>query len=75
MSRKRQRPLRERADEAAKAALAAQHLAVVASIRPRHTNYYEVLMACADRALARAPVRDQFEDILDAWGRSEEEPS
>jgi hypothetical protein len=46
-------------------------LAVIASIRHRHTNYDEILMRTADRPGARAQVRDQIDAILRAWGRQE----
>jgi hypothetical protein len=42
-------------------------LAVVASIRHRHTNYDEILMESADRAGSRAQVRDEINEILRAW--------
>jgi hypothetical protein len=42
-------------------------LAVIASIRHRHTNYDEILMRTADRPAARAQVRDQINAILRAW--------
>lgn len=47
-------------------------LAVIASIRHRHTNYDEILMRTADRPAARAQVRDLINAILRAWGPGEE---
>jgi hypothetical protein len=47
-------------------------LAVIASIRHRHTNYDEILMETADRPGARAQVRDQIHEILRAWGPAED---
>ena len=44
-------------------------LAVIASIRHRHTNYDEILMRTADRPAARAQVRDKINAILRAWER------
>jgi hypothetical protein len=41
-------------------------LAVIASIRHRHTKYDEILMRTADRPGARAQVRDQINQILRA---------
>jgi hypothetical protein len=46
-------------------------LAVVASIRHRHTRYDEILMASADRAGARARVRHEIDQILRAWAPPE----
>src|SRR5208283_6180 len=46
-------------------------LAVIASIRHRHTRYDEILMESADRAWARAQVRDEINEILRAWGPPE----
>lgn len=43
-------------------------LAVIASIRHRHTNYDEILMETADRRRARARVQDKIEELLGAWG-------
>jgi hypothetical protein len=43
-------------------------LAVVASVRHRHTNYDELLMDSADRTWARAQVRDAIDEFLRAWG-------
>ena len=43
-------------------------LAVIASIRHRHTSYDEILMESADRAWARAQVRDEIDEFLLAWG-------
>jgi hypothetical protein len=43
-------------------------LAVIASIRHRHTHYDEILMESADRAWARAQVREEIDEILRAWG-------
>ncbi|MGD1101551.1 MAG: DUF2293 domain-containing protein [Terriglobia bacterium] len=48
-------------------------LAVIASIRHRHTHYDEILMESADRAWARAQVRDEIDEILRAWGPPEPE--
>jgi len=48
-------------------------LAVIASIRHRHTHYDEILMESADRAGARAQVRDEINGILRAWGPPEQE--
>jgi hypothetical protein len=48
-------------------------LAVIASIRHRHTRYDEILMKSADRAGARARVRDEINEILRAWGPPEQE--
>jgi len=42
-------------------------LAVQAAVRHRHTNYDELLIQGVDRASARAAVRDQIDQILDAW--------
>jgi hypothetical protein len=46
-------------------------LAVIASVRHRHTRYDEILMATADRAEARAQVRDEINEILRAWAPPE----
>jgi len=46
-------------------------LAVIASIRHRHTRYDEILMESADRPWARAQVRDEINEILRAWGPPE----
>jgi hypothetical protein len=46
-------------------------LAVVASIRHRHTRYDEILMESADRAGARAQVREEIDEILRAWAPPE----
>ncbi|MGD0225073.1 MAG: DUF2293 domain-containing protein [Terriglobia bacterium] len=43
-------------------------LAVIASVRHRHTRYDEILMESADRAWARAQVRGDINEILSAWG-------
>jgi hypothetical protein len=43
-------------------------LAVIASIRHRHTHYDEILMKSADRPGARAQVRNEINEILRAWG-------
>jgi hypothetical protein len=48
-------------------------LAVIASVRHRHTNYDEILMESADRPGARAQVRDEINEILRAWGPLEEQ--
>ncbi len=45
----------------------ALRLAVIASIRHRHTNYDELLMQGVDRASARETVREQTERVLAAW--------
>jgi hypothetical protein len=50
-------------------------LAVIASIRHRHTHYDEILMQSADRAWARSQVRDAIDEILDAWGPAGAEES
>ena len=50
-------------------------LAVIASIRHRHTPYDEILMQSADRPWARAKVRDKIEETLHAWGPPELEES
>jgi hypothetical protein len=50
-------------------------LAVIASVRHRHTNYDEILMKSADRPGARAQVRGEIEEILRAWGPPEREES
>jgi hypothetical protein len=42
-------------------------LAVVASVRHRHTNYDELLMSGVDRENARNRIREKLEDILDSW--------
>lgn len=42
-------------------------LAVQAAVRHRHTNYDQLLSQGVDRASARAAVRDQIDQILDAW--------
>ena len=42
-------------------------LAVQAAVRHRHTNYDELLAQGLERASARAAVRDQIDQILDAW--------
>lgn len=47
----------------------ALRLAVIASIRHRHTNYDELLMQGVDRASARETVREQTERVLAAWQR------
>ena len=47
-------------------------LAVIASIRHRHTRYDEILMRSADRAWARAQVRGEIDEILRAWGDENE---
>ena len=46
-------------------------LAVVASVRHRHTKYDELLMKSGDRAWAREQVRDEIDKILSAWRGSE----
>ncbi len=46
-------------------------LAVIASVRHRHTNYDEILMESADRAWARAQVRNEIDAILRAWSLPE----
>jgi hypothetical protein len=46
-------------------------LADIASIRHRHTRYDEILMESADRAWARAQVRDEINEILRAWSPPE----
>jgi hypothetical protein len=43
-------------------------LGVIAFVRHRRTRYDEILMESANRAWARAQVRDQIEEILRAWG-------
>ncbi len=48
-------------------------LAVVASVRHRHTPYDEILMQSADRPWARAKVQDEIDEILRAWGPPEQE--
>ncbi len=48
----------------------AVRLAVIASIRHRHTRYDEILMKTADRQGARAQVRDQIDEVLRAWERN-----
>ena len=48
-------------------------LAVIASIRHRHTHYDEILMKSYDRPGARAQVRDEINEILRAWGPPEQE--
>ncbi len=48
-------------------------LAVIASVRHRHTNYDEILMRTADRSGARARVRDEINEFLRAWGPPEEQ--
>jgi hypothetical protein len=48
-------------------------LAVIASVRHRHTKYGEILMESADRPWARAQVRSEIEEILRAWGPQEQE--
>ena len=47
-------------------------LAVIASVRHRHTPYDEILMQSADRPWARAKVRDEIDEILRAWGPPEQ---
>jgi len=42
-------------------------LAVVASVRHRHTKYDELLMESGNRAWAREQVRDEIDKILTAW--------
>ncbi|SPF52807.1 conserved hypothetical protein [Candidatus Sulfopaludibacter sp. SbA4] len=42
-------------------------LAVQAAVRHRHTNYDELLAQGLERASARAAVRGQIDQILDAW--------
>jgi hypothetical protein len=46
-------------------------LAVIASVRHRHTTYDEILMRSADRPGARAQVRDEINEILRAWSPPE----
>jgi hypothetical protein len=48
-------------------------LAVIASVRHRHTKYDEILMESADRPWARAKVRREIDEILRAWGPPEQE--
>jgi hypothetical protein len=48
-------------------------LAVIASVRHRHTKYDEILMESADRPWARAKVRHEIDEILRAWGPPEQE--
>jgi hypothetical protein len=50
---------------------AIRSLAIIASIRHRHTNYDEILMETADRPGARAQVRDKINQVLNAWGPAE----
>jgi len=45
----------------------AVHLAVVASVRHVDTGYDDLLMSGLDRQSARAHVRHQVDDIVDAW--------
>ena len=45
-------------------------LAVIASVRHRHTNYDTLLMESADRTQARQQVRDQIDAVLASWRAS-----
>jgi hypothetical protein len=51
---------------------ASVRLAVIASIRHRHTDYDEILMQSADRQWARAQVRDKIEKFLEMWDPPED---
>jgi hypothetical protein len=46
----------------------AVRLAVIASVRHRHTRYDEMLGTGSDREDARSRVRGEVEDVLDSWG-------
>jgi len=46
---------------------AAIHLAVVAAVRHKFTDYDELLLRGYDRNDARALIREKVEDVLDAW--------
>jgi hypothetical protein len=46
-------------------------LAVVASVRHSDTGYDQLLMSGIPRAEARARVRSDIQDVLEAWRRSD----
>ena len=45
----------------------ALRLAVIASIRHKHTHYDKLFMRGLDRSEARAAVEDKIEEVLSSW--------
>ena len=49
----------------------ALRLAVIASIRHKHTHYDELLMRGVERSEARWAVQDKIEEVLSSWENPE----